>query len=532
MFRKLSLFCLAVLLAAGSVFLYSKEDPTPIVVLSSPSQNIFRLKSFSDSFQVQLDPIHADASVFISEQLFNGLVILDSDLNPAPSLAEYWHKEYDGKRHRFDLRQGVRFHHGTEMTADDVKYSLERILDPESASPYAVFFLDRVQGAREFFSGQAGEVTGFRVLDRYTFEILWKKPYAMALSLLSMHFCKILPKDLVMEQGRGYFQKPSGTGPYQFRHWVRDNHLEIVGVQMERYPGYFEGIPNIEFVEFCPFYQMEDFIAGDIHAIPVISDRLLQLDYQIFRDGSIYPFFLGMSCHLVPLDDPQVRRAIAVGINKPEIVRATHEARYHRQLLHSFIPPKLPGFFLTDEINTYNLTDARSHLKEAGYISEKKLPDITLMMEHPRTDFKHRFFVELRRQLDALGIELKEKYYRRENEVRNFRKPYLILRGQLLDFPGPEDIIRTLFATDSPGNLCRFSNAELDRLLQTAEQEKSWNERNKQFLQIQKILSLNMPAVPLFSQQNRVAVQPFIRGIVNPPLGFYYIKMKNVRIER
>jgi ABC-type transport system substrate-binding protein len=347
-----------------------------------------------------------------------------------------------------------------------------------------------------------------------------------------MHFCKILPKDLVMEQGRGYCQKPSGTGPYQFRHWVRDNHLEIVGVQMERYPGYFEGIPNIEFVEFCPFYQMEDFIAGDIHAIPVISDRLLQLDYQIFRDGSIYPFFLGMSCHLVPLDDPQVRRAIAVGINKPEIVRATHEARYHRQLLHSFIPPKLPGFFLTDEINTYNLTDARSHLKEAGYISEKKLPDITLMMEHPRTDFKHRFFVELRRQLDALGIELKEKYYRRENEVRNFRKPYLILRGQLLDFPGPEDIIRTLFATDSPGNLCRFSNAELDRLLQTAEQEKSWNERNKQFLQIQKILSLNMPAVPLFSQQNRVAVQPFIRGIVNPPLGFYYIKMKNVRIER
>jgi ABC-type transport system substrate-binding protein len=507
------------------------------IILVSPSDNIFRLKSFSDSFQPQLDPIQADSTIFLSEQMFNGLVTLDSRLNPIPSLAEYWHKDYNGRFHRFILRRGVRFHHASadvdaELTAEDVKFSLERILDPANGSPYASFFLDRVAGARDFYEGRAADVSGFEAVDRYTFVIRWTRPYAMALQLLSMHFCKILPKEEVQKRGEGFFQKPSGTGPFKFRHWVRDNRLNIVGVQMERNPDYFEGQPELEYLEFCPYYSLDDFLRGDVHAIPVATERLLQMDFQIIRDGSIFPFFLGMSCHLPPFQDPIMRRAIATGIDKSELVRATYDVRYHRQLLHSFIPPKLPGFFLTDDINTFNPEQARILMEEAGFPADASKPPLTLLMEYPRTEFSHRFYLELRRQLEALGFELREWYYRDTAEVKEFSHPYLILSGKRLNFPGPEDIIEPLFATGAEWNLCRYSNAELDGLLKEAEVEKSWKERNRLFLRIQRILNSEMPAVPLFSQQNQVALQPFVSGMKNPPLGFYYVKMKDVRILR
>ncbi len=531
MHRKLPIFYLILSLSALTVLPVNEELRDPVVVLDSSSQNTFRFKAFGDTFLAQLDPIHPDATVFVSEQLFDGLVTLDADLNPSSALAEYWYKDHEGLSHSFMLHKGVRFHHGEELTSEDVKFSLERILDPANRSPYAGYFLDRVTGAREFHSGRAREVSGFQAVDRYTFRIQWTRPYAMALSLLSMPFCKILPRERVLEQGRGFFQKPAGTGPFMFEEWIRDSRLDIVGVKMARNPGYFKGTPQLEYVALCPNYQLEDFFRGDVHAIPVVEKRLLQGEYQIFRDGTIFPFFLGMSCHLAPLNDPQVRRAIAHGINKPEIVRVTYEARYHRQLLHSFIPSKLPGFYLTDELNTYSLQQALGLLQESG-LSPENLPEITLLMEQPRTDFKHRLYLELRRQLKELGIMLREEYFRSIETVRNFRRPYMIMSGKRLDFPGPEDLIRPLFASDSAANLCRFSNAELDSLLLKAEREKSWNGRNRIFVQIQKILNREMPAIPLFTQQNQVAVQPFVKGVKNPPLGFYYLRMEIIRFER
>ncbi len=368
-------------------------------------------------------------------------------------------------------------------------------------------------------------------MNSHEFQIQWTKPYAMALSLLSMPFCMILPRDRLQEQGRSFFQKPTGTGPFMFEEWVRDGRLEIVGVKLARNPGYFGGIPHIEYVEFCPFYRLDDFIEGKIHAIPVESARLLSGDYQVFRDGSINPFFLAMSCHIPPLNDPQVRRAIALGIDKPEIVRVTHDVRYHRQLLHGFIPSKLPGFFLTDELNTYNVQQAQALLEGAG-LTPEKFPELTMLLEEPRDEFKHQIFLELRRQMRALGIDLREEYYRRAEQVRNFGRPYLMLSSLQLDFPGPEAIIRPLFSSNSPENLCRYSSDDLDSLLKTADLEKSWNIRRELFVQIQNLLNTDMPAVPLFTQQNQVAVQPFVRGIKNPPLGFYYIEMKNIRLER
>lgn len=493
---------------------------------------IFRLKSFTNKFRPELDPANPESFIFISEQIYDGLVKLGKTFNIIPSLAEYWKISQDGKRYRFYLRKGVKFHHGRELCADDVKFSLERLLDRKTNSPYFQFFLTRVEGAEDFREGRAVKVKGFQVVDRYTFEIQWTRPYVSALYLLSMNFCKILPRDLVLEKGKKFFLKPSGTGPFKFGYWIRTPRLDVVGVRLDRNDEYFGGKPYLKAVEFCPLYTLDHFLKGEIHSIPVLSEKLLKSGYQVFQDGSLYNVFLGMSCHLSPLDKSLVRRAISYGLNKKEILRAAYDIKTLKQVINSYIPSRLPGFFPSEDEKAYDLKRAQELLLEAGFSSQNKFPQLTLFINLPKTEVKIKIFRELKNQFEALGIKLRADYFKSSKEVKRFKRPYLILMGRLMNFPDPEDIIRPLFSSKSASNLFAYKNPALDNLLLKAEVEKSWSKRINLFHRMESILFSDIPAIPLYSQQNRIAMQPYVRGVEVPPLGLYYLEARKIWLNK
>jgi ABC-type transport system substrate-binding protein len=220
-----------------------------------------------------------------------------------------------------------------------------------------------------------------------------------------------------------------------------------------------------------------------------------------------------------------------MGIDKSELIRVIYEARYSRQLLNSYIPPKLPGFFLADDSNTFNLKQAKDLLLEKGFSDENSFPQLILLEEYPRNEFGNRLYQELRKQLSRLGISLRREYYRSREDIEKINRPYLILQSRLMNFPDPEDIIRPLFFSQSPLNICQFRHSDLDSLLQEAEVEASWSLRNKIFYRIEKILKVETPAFPLFFLQNRIAMQANVIGIEVPPLGLNYLKMKKIRFE-
>ncbi|MFW6159784.1 MAG: ABC transporter substrate-binding protein, partial [Acidobacteriota bacterium] len=319
---------------------------------------VLRIKSISDEFRQQLDPVQPGAYIFISEQIFDGLVRLDKKLNIVPELSDYWTISNDGKIYTFYLRKGIPFYNHREVLASDVKFSLERILAPETDSPFFQYFLSRVEGAAEFREGKDTEVRGFKVLDKHIFQIEWTKPYVSALYLLSMPFCKILPADMVEKQGKNFFYKPTGTGPFYFDSWVRDTRLNIVGVRLKRNDDYFLGAPYLDTIEFCPLFTLDHFLNGQIDLIPVVSEKLLDGNFQVYVDGSIQTFFLGMSCHIPPFDREEVRRAILHGIDKQQLIEAVAESRYVRKPVNSFIPSRLPGFYPTNEDAVFNLDRA------------------------------------------------------------------------------------------------------------------------------------------------------------------------------
>jgi ABC-type transport system substrate-binding protein len=493
---------------------------------------VFRIKSLADSFRTQLDPAHQDSFIFLSEQLYDGLVKLDNNLKISPSLADYWTISSDGKRYTFILKKGVRFHHGAELTAEDVKFSLERLMDAGVDSPYSHYFIPRVRGAAEFHDGTAADVSGIQAVDRYTLEIRWIRPYVPALYVLSMAFCKILPKESILQQGNRFFVKPSGTGPFKFDYWIRDTRLNEVGVRLERNEAYFQKLPYLAALEFCPLYTQDHFINGEIDCIPMLSERLRQPKYKIFHDGSLQTVFLGMSCHIPPLDNRVVRKAIQAGINKQSVADAVREMRYLRQITNRFIPSRVPGFFAIDKSSPFDHEEARRLLEKAGFQAEKEFPRLVLFVDSPRSDFKNKFAREIRNQLGVLGIDVDVNYYRSTDQVKESTAPYLILTHRMMGMPDPEDMIRPLFSSASDSQLFGYVNPEMEDLLRSADEEKSWSKRIKIFQHIEKILLADIPAIPIYSQQNRVAMQSHVRGVAVPHLGMYYLDTRKIWLKR
>ncbi len=514
----LAVSVLAGLLAAPAV--PAGQDPS-----ATPRYNgTFRIRGYALPFNQVFDPA-LPSHYFITEQLYDGLVRFDARFNPMPALAEYWMVSPDGTRITFYLRKGVRFHNGRDLTADDVKFSLERLVRNRPGNTYYQYFTRQVVGAEDFWEGRASEVAGFRVVDPLTFEIRWTRPYVSGLYLLGMYYCKILPKDLVEGQGRNFFQKPIGTGPFKFEEWIRDPRLDILGVRLERNPFYFDKKPYLSAIEYSPHFTNDQFEEGSVHFVTVTSERLLRPRYQVLENSTLKSAFLALSCDVPPLDRPEVRKALALGLDKARLAEAYDTLAFTHLVLKNYIPPLLPGFFPRIEAPLSDPDAARLLLDRFLPEPGRKGLTLTLYLPSPRTDALVRLGRELDRQLGALEIRLVVRYLRRPEDIREVREPYLKFLEYTMDFPDPENILVPLYHSRSvvAGLNSRYANPHLDALLEKSEVEPSWERRAELFREAEKILFKETPAIPLFSERVRVALQPQVRGVRLPATGFMFL---------
>ncbi|HPW17345.1 MAG TPA: ABC transporter substrate-binding protein [Candidatus Aminicenantes bacterium] len=488
-----------------------------------------RIRGFAQPFNPVFDPARP-SHYFITEQLYDGLVRFDTRFNPMPALAEYWTVSPGGKSITFYLRKGVRFHNGRVLTAEDVKYSLERLVRNRPGNTYFQYFTRQVVGAQEFWEGKAPEVSGFRAVDPSTFEILWTRPYVSGLYLLGMYYCKVLPKDLLESQGRNFFLKPVGTGPFQFGEWLRGPQLEILGVRLERNPSYFERKPYLAAVEYSPHFTDGQFEAGVVHMSSVTPEGPGGQRYQLLENNTLKTFFLALSCDLPPLDRPEVRRALALALDKGPLAEVYASASSSYQVFKSYIPPLLPGFTPRAEAPLADPDAAKllldRYLPESGRGNLR----LELLIESPKTDAKARFARELGRQLEALAIRIDVRYLRAADDAVDVRTPYLKLLEFTMDFPDPENILVPLYHSRAVVNLMnsRYASPQLDALLERTEVEPGWEKRASFFREAEKILLKDTPAIPLFSERVRLAVRPQVRGVRLPALGFIFLDLRDV----
>jgi oligopeptide transport system substrate-binding protein len=482
-----------------------------------------------------LDPVFAIDiyAVTVIQQLFDGLVQFDKDLNIIPAIAKSWKISHDGLTYTFYLREGVRFHNGREVTSKDFVYSFTRIIDPKTKSP-AANFLDRVLGFKQFQDGRTRHVRGLHSTGKYTLEIRLSEPYSPLLSSLGMNKFKVLPKEEVEKSGINFGRSPVGTGPFRFVSMEEDK--EII---LEANPDYFEGKPFLNKIIFKIFHGTPyeeifwNFVEGKLEetgGIPFqeFRDPSKLKDFYIVRKPMLSLRFYGMQVKTKLFDNKKLRRAINSAINKQQMDQEAFQGMDH--ITDRILPLGMPGSSPVKIPYPYNPKRARELLSEAGYPGGKGTLPIEFWSAS-RADITRKELEIVKSNLASMGINLQihtETNWKKFEEMMSSYKTPMFRYAWYADFPDPDNFLGILFHSKSKYNYMAYHNPEVDRLLDKAREERDYLKRMKMYRKVEEIILEDASIVPTINHIFQQAYQPNVRGVEVNALGGPYIPMKKI----
>jgi oligopeptide transport system substrate-binding protein len=471
-----------------------------------------------------LDPAFArnQNSLWMINQLFNGLVQIDDSLKTQPCIAKSWDISTDGNTYTFHLRKDVFFQDakqfssgkGRKVVAADFVYSFARLIDPKVASSGSWIFSDKVK-----------DKSAFIALNDSTFRIQLKQPFPPLLSMLTAQYCSVVPHEVVDFCGKDFREHPVGTGPFKFHYWKEGEVLVLL-----KNEHYFEkdkdgsALPHLDAIRatflsdkqtaFMEFISKKLDFLNDIDGsyrddILTKSGRVTQ-KYQgkfIINSGPfLNTIYLGMlvdsNLSIVkksPLKKLKIRQAINYAIDRQKMIK------YLRNSMGTagssgFIPMGMPGFDAKQvQGYSYNPDKARQLLKEAGYPDCKGLPEITL-----HTTVSYRSLIEyVQGQLDKVGIktnvEITQGASLREliskNDVNFFYGSWIA------DYPDAENYLSVFYSKNKipwGPNYTGFSNKQFDGLFEQAYREPNDQKRYALYRQMDNLVMQQSPVVILY----------------------------------
>jgi ABC-type transport system substrate-binding protein len=408
------------------------------------------------------------------KSLFDGLM----DYKPGttelvPDLATDYTVSGDGKTYTFTLRQGVKFHNGREMTAEDVKYSLDRVVRPETQSPGAGFF-DSIEGFDEVTSGEADSLKGVEVVDPYTVRFTLSRPDAPFLHKLALNFAHVVAREAVEAAGADFGKKPVGTGAFKLSEWTLGQR-----VVFERNPDYYhEGLPRLDTITFevgqepivatLRLLRGEVDIAGDGIPPAKFLEVTQSPEYEdlIVKGDQLHTGYVTMNVTMEPFDDANVRKAVNMAINKDRIVRIINgRATPANQPL----PPLMPGYADDYKGYPFDPEGAKKLLQEAG-VGDGFQTELFVA----NTDPQPRIAQAIQQDLAEVGIEADIKSLAQANVIaaggEQDQAPMIWSGGMawIADFPDPSNFYGPILGCGGavPGgwNWAWYCNEELEAL--------------------------------------------------------------------
>jgi len=470
----------------------------------------------------------------VAQQMFDGLVQFDANLNVIPCIAKSWEASRDGLVWTFHLRQGVKFHHGREVHAADFVYTFTRILDPRTASPRAWLF-ERVQGAAKFRAGEAERVEGLQALDAYTLQITLSKPYAPFINLLGMAQAQVVPREEVQRLDAEFGRRPIGTGPFRFVNWVAGEEITL-----EANDAYSEGRPFLDRLHYRIMTNHQDILAefakGALEDVDLTGQEGTPLSsdprFHYVRKPLLTTAFLWLNMGHGPLSKREVRQAINHAINREAMISTIRQNRHEQA--RGILPLGMPGYSPDLAGYAYNLSRTRQLLAEAGYHEGKDLPLLELWTGVTTTAVLQEHEM-IKRDLERLGIRV-ELF-----TAANWKQYKTAVLGKLpgamyryswfADFPDPDNFLFALFHSQSPDNYANYSNPAVDHLLEQARSEGDYLKRMQLYRQAEELIMADAPVVNLVYYTFETLFQPYVQGIVLNALGERYIPMEKIWLD-
>jgi len=395
-----------------------------------------------------LDPTMNLSSIraMVGVAMFDSLVGRDADNRIVPQLAESW-RLVDDTTWQLKLRRGVVFHDGEPFNAEAVRFTFQRVLDPEQKSP------NRANMA---------EIARVDVIDDYTVNLVTRQPYAPLINRL-LDFPIVPPRYAAEKGNQGMALRPVGTGPYRFVELVKDDRLVV-----EAFDRHWRGAPRIRRVVYKPipepFTRAAALRNNEVDLITTIPPNLArELEgvggIRAQRVPSSWIIYLGLNAFKKPLSDVRVRQALNYATDVDAIVKNVLEGNGRR--LEGPLTPQMFGYDATVKGYPHDPARARKLLAEAGY------PDgLEISLESPAGRYQGDKEIA-----EALGGQWQKAGFRPRVQVAEwgaYFKRYLGKQFQdayLLGLGGPmQDADELYNLVSSKGRGLYYKNERVDAL--------------------------------------------------------------------
>lgn len=503
-----------------------------------------------DQNLTSLDPAFArnQNAVWMINQIFNGLVQVDKDLNTVPCIAKTWQVSNDGLTYTFNLRNDVFFQDnplfkngkGRKVVANDFAYSFYRLIDPKVASSGGWIFSDKVK-----------DRSSFTALNDTTFQITLVKPFPAFMNLLTAQYCSVVPKEVVEHYGKDFRNHPVGTGPFKFKYWKEDEVLVLL-----KNENYFEKdssgnrMPFLDavkvtfindkqsaFMNFLKkdldfFYSVDGSYRDDILTKSGQMTSKYKGEFQLIKGAYLCTEYVGILVDpdkdIVknsPLRFKKVRQAINYAIDRKKLIKYLRNS-IGTPATSGFIPKGMPGF---DSIKVkgydYNPALAAKLLAEAGFANGKGMPEIKLS-----TSTTYKDLIEfIQGELGNIGIRAKVdvspsaslRDLMSKNEVGFFRGSWIA------DYPDGENYLSVFYSKNKVPfgpNYTGYFNKEFDKLFEQSYYENDQKKRFELYHKMDNMVLENASVVPILYDQSVVMLQNNISGYVINPLSLMILK--------
>ncbi|WP_299836374.1 ABC transporter substrate-binding protein [uncultured Jannaschia sp.] len=428
-------------------------------------------------------------------------------------LAESHEISGDGLTHTFALKDGITFHNGREITAEDVKYSLERVTNPETRSPGAGFF-SMIEGFDSWNAGEGEGLLGVTVIDDKTVEITLSRPDATFGHVMALNFASIVPQEAVEASGEDFGREPVGSGAFRLAEWTPGQQLVF-----ERFEDYHrEGVPKLDQVTFSiglePTVALLRLQSGeaDVPGDGIPPAQFLQVmndpaqAERVVEGGQLQTGYITLNTQMAPFDNVDVRKAVNMAINKDRITQMINNRAVPA---NQPLPPTMPGYAEDYEGYAYDPEGAMQMLADAGF------PDgFTTELYVMNVDPNPRIAQAIQQDLAEIGVTAEIRSLAQANVIaaggEADQAPMIWSGGMawIADFPDPSNFYGPILgcAGAVPGgwNWAWYCNEEIDARAAEADAmtgEGQQGAREDAWRQIYLDIMEDAPWVPVFNEQ-------------------------------
>jgi ABC-type transport system substrate-binding protein len=458
------------------------------------------------------------------KSLFDGLM----DYEPGTTkltkdLAESYDISADGTVYTFKLRKGVKFHNGREVTADDVKWSIERVVNPKTQSPGAGFF-GSIKGWEDVTGGKSETLSGITVVDPYTVKFELSRPDATFLHVMAINFSFPVPKEDVARLGADFGKSPVGNGAYTLKEWTLGQR-----VVFERFKDYWKSeVPNLDGIIFQvgqePSVALLRLQKGEVDILgdPIPSARFLEVKNApenkglIVEGGQLHTGYVTMNVRTKPFDNVKVRQAVNMAINKDRVVKIINNRAVPA---NQPLPPTMPGYDKSYKGYAYDPAAAKKLLAEAGFPN-----GFETELYANNTDPNPRIAQAIQQDLAAIGIKAELKTLAQSAVIAaggDGTAPMIWSGGMawIADFPDPSNFYGPILgcggAVQGGWNWSWYCNEELDKLAAEADamtDPAKAKEREDKWRAIFIRIMDDAPWAPVFNEQRFTMHSPRLQG--------------------